>query len=73
MKNDPAKAAALLDWEPVTDFAGAMEATMAWYAAHHRDALFEARAFTLGQIDAFERAAIERQAAWARLAVGDRP
>jgi hypothetical protein len=74
LKLDVAKAAALLGWEPVTDFPQALAATMAWYAAAHREAAFNARAFTLGQIVAYEQAAAAKAVAWARPAAeGQRP
>lgn len=65
LKLDVSKATAALGWEPITDFAQAIETTMAWYAAHHHDAAFDARAFTLAQIDAYVQAAAARQVAWA--------
>lgn len=65
LKLDVAKAAALLGWEPVLGFGDAIEATMAWYAANHRDPAFDARRFTLDQIAAYEARAQRQGAAWA--------
>lgn len=65
LKLDITKASNLLEWQPVYDIQQTLQTTVEWYAAHHRDAAFDARTFTLNQIEAYERAAAQRGLAWA--------
>jgi CDP-glucose 4,6-dehydratase len=60
------KATDLLGWQPTWDFAEAVHQTVRWYREHAAgDAAQELRAFTIGQIAEFERAASARRIAWA--------
>ena len=67
LKLDITKATNILEWQPVYDFKQTLETTVAWYAAYHRDSTFDARAFTLRQIEAYEREAALRGLHWANV------
>ena len=61
------KAEKLLGWRPTWPFAESVKQTARWYHEHAAgDAAGELRAFTLGQIAEFERAAFEEGVGWAR-------
>ncbi len=61
------KATELLGWRPTWGFDEAVKQTARWYREHAAgDAVSELRAFTVGQIAEFERAAFTQGLAWAR-------
>ena len=61
------KAERLLGWRPTWPFAESVKQTARWYREHAAGgAPAELRAFTLGQIAEFERAAFEQGVGWAR-------
>ena len=60
------KATELLGWQPVWNFTEAVRHTAQWYSGHAAGkSPAELRAFTLGQIGEFEKAAGARGVAWA--------
>lgn len=60
------KAGSLLGWQPTWAFAESVKQAARWYREHAAgDAPGELRAFTLGQIVEFERAAFEQGIGWA--------
>lgn len=65
LKLDITKATNMLGWQPVYDFSETFEAVVNWYAACHRDSAFDARRYTLQQIEAYERQAARKGQAWA--------
>lgn len=66
LKLDTTKATNLLGWRPVYDLETTLRAVSDWYAAFYRASDFDARAFTLSQIEAYERQATMDGLAWAR-------
>ncbi|MNS36118.1 CDP-glucose 4,6-dehydratase [compost metagenome] len=67
LKLDITKATNILEWQPVYDFMQTLETTVAWYAEYHRNPAFDARTFTLRQIEAYEREAALRGLNWANV------
>lgn len=67
LKLDITKATNILEWLPVYDFDQTIKTTIAWYEAYHRDSAFDARSFTLRQIEAYEREAAHRGLTWANV------
>lgn len=65
LRLDTAKAQTLLSWMPVYGLEETLKATLAWYAAYHRDPQLDVQAFTLAQIAAYERQAASQGVAWA--------
>jgi CDP-glucose 4,6-dehydratase len=60
------KAASLLDWFPVWDVTKAVQHTIGWYYQRHMLNKSDMVQFTIGQIDEFTAAALDKSAAWAR-------
>ncbi|MBO9541909.1 CDP-glucose 4,6-dehydratase [bacterium] len=65
LKLDITKAVNALGWQPVFDINATIDAVVDWYAAYHHDAHLDVRAFTLRQIEAYERTAAQQGLAWA--------
>lgn len=65
LRLDTTKAATRLGWAPAYGLEAAIAATADWYRAAHEAPGFDARAFTLAQIEAYERAAAATGVPWA--------
>lgn len=65
LKLDITKASNLLEWQPVYDFKQTMAVVMDWYRAFHRPD-FDAKSFTLQQIQAYEQQALANNVSWAQ-------
>ncbi|MBI2928367.1 MAG: CDP-glucose 4,6-dehydratase [Verrucomicrobia bacterium] len=59
------KAAALLGWHPVWEFAEAVQHTVAWYRQRHLAQDADMTSFSLAQIQAYTQAAQRKGLAWA--------
>lgn len=64
LRLDCTRAATLLGWRPALELDAAVDATMAWYRAR-ADGDFDARTYTLGQLDAYRDAAARAGLGWA--------
>jgi CDP-glucose 4,6-dehydratase len=58
------KAASVLRWFPVWDFADAVRESAAWYHARHVGGVADMRAVSVEQIARFTHAAADRQLDW---------